>query len=86
MSAPVVWVAIYPADSLAADSARAVAGIKHIYWLTRADDAPVRGVDVIPSAWIVNDSLRILGVTTDTSQARLAMSECAGSRVVGRKQ
>lgn len=86
MSAPVVWVAIFPADSLADDSAHTIAGVERIYWLTRADDAPVRGVDVIPSAWIVNDSLRILGVTTDTSQARLAIAECAGSRVVGRKE
>lgn len=75
-STPVVWVAIFPSDSLAADSARAAASVQRVFWLTRADDAQVRGVHLIPSAWILDSSLRVYGVTTDTGQARAALMEC----------
>ena len=74
--APVSWVAAFPTDSLAADSALAVAGVDRVLWLTRGDDASIRGVLEVPAAWILDDSLRVFGLTTDTTMARDALLEC----------
>lgn len=74
--APVSWVATFPTDSLAADSARAVGGVDRVLWFTHSDDASIRGVLEVPAAWILDDSLRVFGVTTDTTMAREALQEC----------
>ena len=44
------------------------------------DAAPVRGIDLIPRAWIVDDQLRVFGVTHDPAQAAEAVQECAAAR------
>jgi hypothetical protein len=74
--APVSWVAAFPTDTFAADSALLVAGISRVRWMTRGDDASTRGVVEVPSAWILDATLRTFGATTDTALARKALLEC----------
>ncbi len=77
--APVHWIAIFPDDSLAADSASILADVKRVHWMVVRDAASVRGIDLIPRAWIVDDQLRVFDVTHDPSQAAEAVEACAAA-------
>lgn len=79
-SAPVHWIAIFPDDSLAADSASSLADVTQVHWMITGDAASLRGIDLIPRAWIVDDQLRVFGVTHDPSQAAEAVEACAAAQ------